>query len=69
MYLMIFEVAESTSGDIWVSVLTEPDSPMLLFHCVYLHLEFPEGARQLECVPNLLVCHIIGYVSEVDARL
>ena len=45
MYLMIFEVAEGTSGDIRVSVLTEPDTPMLLFHSVYLHFEFPEGSR------------------------
>ena len=66
---MIFKVAEGASGDIWVSVLTEPDAPMLLFHCVDLHFEFPEGARELESVPDLLVCHIIGYVSEVYTRL
>ena len=69
VYLMIFEVAEGASGDIRVGVLTEPDTPMLLFNCVYLHFEFSEGARELESVPDLLVCHIIGYVSEVDARL
>ena len=43
MYLMIFEVAEGASGDIRVSVLTEPDTPMLLFYSVNLHFEFPEG--------------------------
>ena len=64
---MIFEVAKGASGDIWVSVLTEPDAPMLLFHCVDLHFEFPEGARKLESVSDLLVCHIIGYISKIDA--
>ena len=67
MYLMIFKVAEGASGDIWVSILTEPDTPMLLFHCVHLHFEFPEGARELESVSDLLVCHIIGYISKIDA--